>query len=102
MKKSARRLAKHKPKLKKLRQVVDEAMVDVEVEQVLEILMGNVLLGVIIPQRAPTLESQMLTVLGKCIVPNGVVGMKHTLPCIMKSSKGLQLRSRCHHTILSG
>jgi hypothetical protein len=31
-------------------------VVDVEVEQVVEILMGNVLLGVIIPQRAPTLE----------------------------------------------
>ena len=30
---------------------------DVEVEQVVEILMGNVLLGVIIPQRASTLES---------------------------------------------
>jgi hypothetical protein len=46
-------------------EVVDEAVVDVEVEQVVEILMGNVLLGVIIPRRAPTLESRMLMVLGK-------------------------------------
>ena len=70
MKKSARRLMKHEPKLKKLREVVDgamEAVVDVEVEQFVEILMGNVLLGVIIPRRAPTLESRTLTVLGKCI-----------------------------------
>ena len=102
MKKSARRLAKHKPRLKKLREVVDEAVVDVEVEQVMEILMGNMLLGVIIPRRVPTLESQTLMVLGKCIVPNAVGGMKHTLPSIMKSSNDLQLRSRCHHTILSG
>jgi len=36
MEKSARRLAKHKPKLKRLREVVDEAVVDVEVEQVVE------------------------------------------------------------------
>ena len=60
MKKSARRLVKHESKLKKLREVVDgavEAVVDVEVEQFVEILMGNVLLGVIIPQRASTLES---------------------------------------------
>jgi hypothetical protein len=36
MKKSARRLVKHEPKLKKLREVVDgamEAVVDVEVER---------------------------------------------------------------------
>jgi hypothetical protein len=65
MKKSARRLARHEPRLKKLMEVVDEAVVDVEVEQVVEILMGNVLLGVIIPRRAPTLESRMLMVLGK-------------------------------------
>ena len=102
MTKSARRLAKHEPRLKKLREVVDEAVVDVEVEQVVEIVMGNVLLGMLIPQRAPTLESQTLMVLGKCIVPNAVGGMKHTLPSIMKSSNDLQLRSRCHHTILSG
>ena len=57
---------------------------------------------VIIPRMAPTLESQTLTVLGKCIVPNVVGGIKHTLPSIMKSSNSLQLRSRCHHTILSG
>jgi hypothetical protein len=64
MRKSARRLAKHKPKLETLREVVDEAVeavVVVEVEQVVEILMGmgNVHLGMIIPQRAPTLESQI-------------------------------------------
>jgi hypothetical protein len=65
MKKSARRLARHEPRLKKLMEVMDEAVVDVEVEQVVEILMGNVLLGVIIPRRAPTLESRTLMVLGK-------------------------------------
>ncbi len=59
MRKSARRLAKHKPKLETLREVMDKAMeavVIVEVEQVVEIQMGNVILGMIIPQRAPTLE----------------------------------------------
>jgi hypothetical protein len=47
MRKSARRLVKHEPKLETLREVVDkavEAVVVVGVEQ-------------IIPQRAPTLES---------------------------------------------
>jgi uncharacterized membrane protein len=101
MTKSARRLAKLEPRLKALREVVDKAVVDVEVEQVVEILMGNVLLGVI-PRRAPTPESRTLMVLGKCIVPNAVGGMKHTLPSITKSSNDLQLRSRCHHTIHSG
>jgi hypothetical protein len=60
MRKSAKRLAKHKPKLETLREVVNkavEAVVVVEVEQVVENLMGNVFLGMIIPQRAPTLES---------------------------------------------
>jgi hypothetical protein len=105
MRKNARRLAKHEPKLETLREVVDEAVeavVVVEVEQVVEILMGNVLLEMIIPQRAPTLELQILKVLGKCIVLNAVGGMKHTLPSIMMSSSGLRLRSRCHHTILFG
>jgi hypothetical protein len=52
MTKSARRLVKHEPKLETLREVVDkavEAVVVVEVEQVVEILMGNVLLEMIIP-----------------------------------------------------
>jgi hypothetical protein len=101
MTKSARRLAKLEPRLKALREVLDKAVVDVEVVQVVEILMGNVLLGVI-PRRAPTPESRTLMVLGKFIVPNEVGGMKHTLPSITKSSNDLQLRSRCHHTILSG
>ena len=79
-----------------------KAVVVMEAEQVAEILMGNVLLGMIIPQRVPTQESQILKVPGKCIVLNAVGGMKHTLPSIMMSSSGLQLCSRCHHTILSG
>jgi hypothetical protein len=60
MRKSARRLAKRKPKLETLREIMDEAVeavVVVEVEHVVEILMGNMLLGMIIPRRAPTLES---------------------------------------------
>ena len=79
-----------------------DALVVVEMEQVVEILMGNMLLEMIIPRRAPTQESQILKVLGKCIVLNAVGGMKHTLPSIVMSSSGLQLRSRCHHTILFG
>jgi hypothetical protein len=105
VRKSARRLVKHKPKLETLREVVDEAVeavVDVKAEQVMEILMGNVPLGMIISQRVPTLELQILKVPGKCIVLNAVGGMKHTLLSIMMSSSGLQLRSRCHHTILIG
>jgi hypothetical protein len=105
MRENARRLAKHEPKLETLREVLDkavEAVVVMEAEQVVEILMGNVLLGMIIPRRAQTLESQILKVLGKCIVLNAVGGMKHTLPSIIMSSSGLWLRSRCHHTILIG
>jgi hypothetical protein len=52
MRKSARRLAKYEPKLETLREVVDkavEAVVVVEVEQVVEILMGKLLLQMIIP-----------------------------------------------------
>ena len=93
------------PKLEKLREVMGkavEAVVVVKVEQVVEILMGNVFLGMIIPQRAPTLELRILKVHRKCIVLNAGGGMKHTVPSIMMSSSGLRLRSRCHHTILIG
>ena len=59
MSKSARRLVKRVPKQGTLREVVVvkavEVVMDVEVEQVAEILMGNVLLGVIVLQRTPTL-----------------------------------------------
>jgi hypothetical protein len=68
MRKSAKRLAKHEPKLETLREVMDEAVeavLVVEVEQVVEILIENVLLGMIIPQSAPTLELRILKVLGK-------------------------------------
>jgi hypothetical protein len=54
MMKSARRLVKRVPKQGTLRKVVVvkavEAVMDEEVEQVAE----NVLLGVIVPQKAPT------------------------------------------------
>jgi hypothetical protein len=86
---SARRLAKHEPKPETLREIMDkavEAVVVVKVEQVVEILMGSMLLGMIIPRRTPTLELRILKVLGKCTVLNAVGGMKHTLPSIMMSS----------------
>ena len=58
MRKSARRLVKRVPKQGTLSEVAVveavEVVMDKEVEQVAEILMGNVLLGVIVSQRAPT------------------------------------------------
>ena len=102
MRKSARRLVKRVPKQGTLREVAVveavEVVMDMEVEQVVE----NVLLGVIVLQKAPTPVCCTSKVLGRCIVLNVVGGMKHTLPSITKLRKCLPQHSRCQHTIRFG
>jgi hypothetical protein len=105
MRTSARGLAKPVPKQGTLMGVVvDEAVevvMDVEAGQVVE----NVLPGVTVPRRAPTLPTLVWptsTALGRCIVLNVMGGMILTQRSIMMSSNGLPPLSRSHLTILIG
>ena len=84
-------------------EVVAEAVEDVvvaEVELVAE-TGGNVLLGMI-KQKAPTLASQRLMALRRCIAQSVMGGMRRILPNITMSKHGLLLRSKYQPIILCG
>lgn len=76
-------------------------VMDVEVEQVVE----NLLPGLTVPQKEPTLPTLVyptLKALGRCIVQNVEGGTTLTQQSNMMSSNGLPLLSRFHLNILIG